>query len=300
MCQYSCTDGLANDWHLVHLGSRAVGGAALVMVEASAVTPEGRISPQDMGIWSDAHTRGTGTDCRFHQDQWRGTGDSIGARRAQGLDRGTVAGGAALSPEQGGWPVLAPSALAFSDASPHPAALDRVQIEQLVADFVAAAQRSLEAGFEVIELHFAHGYLLHEFLSPLSNSRTDDYGGSLENRARFPLEVARAVRAVWPQTLPVFVRLSTTDWAEGGWDLAQSIQLCALAQGHRHRPDRLLQRRTGTTRAHPGGAGVPDPKCHSDPQRSRDAGRCSRADNLTGASRADRRNRSGRRGAAGA
>ena len=225
MCQYSCTDGLANDWHLVHLGSRAVGGAALVMVEASAVTPAGRISPQDMGIWSDAHTAALAPIADFIKTN--GAVPAIQLAHA-GRKASTPApwlGSAALSPEQGGWPVLAPSALAFSDASPHPAALDRAQIEQLVADFVAAAQRSLEAGFEVIELHFAHGYLLHEFLSPLSNSRTDDYGGSLENRARFPLEVARAVRAAWPQTLPVFVRLSTTDWAEGGWDLAQSIQL---------------------------------------------------------------------------
>ena len=225
MCQYSATDGLANNWHLVHLGSRAVGGAGLVMVEATAVTPEGRISPGDMGLWSEQHTRALAPIAQFIKEH--GAVPAIQLAHAGRKASADVPwrGGSALTADTGAWPVVAPSAVAFSPASPMPVELSPAQLDVICAQFVEAAQRSLEAGFEVVELHFAHGYLLHEFLSPLSNQRNDEYGGSLENRARFPLKVARAVRAAWPQHLPLFVRISATDWVEGGWDLAQSVQL---------------------------------------------------------------------------
>jgi 2,4-dienoyl-CoA reductase-like NADH-dependent reductase (Old Yellow Enzyme family) len=224
MCQYSATDGLANPWHLVHLGSRAVGGAGLVMVEATAVTPEGRISPGDMGLWSDAHTEALKPVVQFIKAQ----GAIPGIQLAHAGRKASVdvpwRGGKPLDATSGSWQTVAPSALAFAPGSPVPHSLDRGECDQIQQAFVAATKRALAAGFEVVELHMAHGYLLHEFLSPLSNQRADDYGGSLENRARFPRRVAEAVRACWPDTLPVFVRISATDWVEGGWDLAQSIQ----------------------------------------------------------------------------
>lgn len=225
MCQYSATDGLANNWHLVHLGSRAVGGAGLVMVEATAITPEGRISPGDMGLWSEQHTRALAPIAQFIKEHGAVPAIQLAHAGRKASTEAPWRGGSALAIDAGGWPVVAPSAIAFSPASPTPVELSRAQLDVICAQFVDAARRSLEAGFEVVELHFAHGYLLHEFLSPLSNQRNDEYGGSLENRARFPLQVARAVRAVWPQHLPLFVRISATDWAEGGWDLAQSIEL---------------------------------------------------------------------------
>jgi len=225
MCQYSATDGLANNWHLVHLGSRAVGGAALVMVEATAVTPEGRISPGDMGLWSEQHTQALAPIAQFIKEHGAVPAIQLAHAGRKASADAPWRGGGALTADTGAWPTIAPSALAFSPAFPTPAALSPAQLDILCTQFVDAARRSLEAGFEVVELHFAHGYLLHEFLSPLSNQRQDEYGGSLENRARFPLQVARAVRAVWPPHLPLFVRISATDWVEGGWDLAQSIQL---------------------------------------------------------------------------
>ena len=225
MCQYSATDGLANNWHLVHLGSRAIGGAALVMVEATAVTPEGRISPGDMGLWSEQHTRALAPIAQFIKEHGAVPAIQLAHAGRKASAEAPWLGGGALTPETGGWPVVAPSAIAFSPASPMPVELSPAQLDVICAQFVEATRRSLEAGFEVVELHFAHGYLLHEFLSPLSNQRHDEYGGSLENRARFPLQVARAVRAVWPQHLPLFVRISATDWVEGGWDLTQSVQL---------------------------------------------------------------------------
>ena len=225
MCQYSATDGLANPWHLVHLGSRAVGGAALVMVEATAVTPEGRISPGDMGLWSDAHAEALKPIAQFIKAQGAIPGIQLAhAGRKASVDA-PWRGGKPLTAASGSWRTLAPSALAFAPGSPVPHALDFEEIDQILEAFVTATKRALAAGFDVVELHMAHGYLLHEFLSPLSNQRDDDYGGNLENRARFPRRVAEAVRAHWPEHLPVFVRISATDWVEGGWDLPQSIQL---------------------------------------------------------------------------
>ncbi len=227
MCQYSCRDGLADEWHLVHLGSRAVGGAGYVCVEATAVTPEGRISPLDMGLWSDAHTRALAPIAAFLRRMGAVAGIQLAhaGRKASCLP--PWQGGARIvSPADGGWDVLAPSAVPFSDGEPLPVALDLAGIETVKGAFVAAARRAVEAGFDVIELHAAHGYLLHQFLSPLSNRRDDAYGGSLENRMRLPLEIAAAIRDALPETMPLFVRISATDWVEGGWDLEQSVVLC--------------------------------------------------------------------------
>lgn len=226
MCQYSAEDGIANSWHLVHLGSRAVGGAGLVMVEATAVVPDGRISPHDMGIWSDRHADALAPISRFIREQ--GAVPAIQLAHA-GRKASTAApwfSRGALGPENGGWQVVAPSAVPFSPGSAQPRELTATELDDIVAAFAAAAKRALAAGFEVAEIHMAHGYLLHEFLSPLSNRRNDNYGGSLENRARLPLRVARAVREAWPQNLPLFVRISVSDWVESGWDLEQSLQLC--------------------------------------------------------------------------
>ena len=228
MCQYCSENGLPGDWHLVHLGSRAVGGAALVMVEASAVSPEGRISPKDSGIWSDEHAKAFERITTFIKEQGAVPAIQLAhAGRKASVDV-PWRGDKPLDQEDGGWQPVAPSAIPFDPASPVPSALEPHQIERLVSRFVDAAKRSLSAGFEVLELHMAHGYLLHEFLSPISNHRRDPFGGSLENRARFPLKVARAVRSVWPEHLPVFVRISCTDWVEGGWDLNQSIKFCRM------------------------------------------------------------------------
>lgn len=225
MCQYSSEDGMPTDWHFVHLGSRAVGGAALVMVEATAVSPEGRISPDDSGIWSDAHGRAFERITKFVKEQ--GAVPSIQLAHA-GRKASTDApwlGGKPLSTAHRGWQPVAPSPIAFDEGSPVPREMTRDDIEQVVGDFERATHRSLEAGFEVAEVHSAHGYLLHEFLSPLSNVRTDEYGGSLENRMRLTIRVSEAVRRIWPAKWPVFVRISATDWADGGWDLPQSVEL---------------------------------------------------------------------------
>ena len=226
MCQYSSQEGLPTDWHLVHLGSRAVGGAALVMAEATAVSPEGRISPSDNGMWSDAHADAFQPITRFIKRQ-----NSIAAIQLAHAGRKAATdlpwqGGRPLGAPAGGWQPTAPSPVAFDTDYTVPCEMSSQDIRNVVDHFAAAARRSLNAGFQVVELHMAHGYLLHEFLSPLSNQRTDRYGGALENRLRLPLAVAEAVRAVWPKDLPLFVRISCTDWVEGGWDLAQSIELC--------------------------------------------------------------------------
>jgi 2,4-dienoyl-CoA reductase-like NADH-dependent reductase (Old Yellow Enzyme family) len=227
MCQYSSEDGFANDWHLVHLGSRAVGGAGLVFTEAAAVEARGRISPQDLGIWRDAHVEMLKRITTFIQAQ----GGVAGIQLAHAGRKASTAlpwkGGAPLDAASGGWsPVLGPSAVAFDAGYQTPQEMSAAQIQEVTAAFAGAAQRALNAGFQVIEIHAAHGYLLHEFLSPLSNQRGDAYGGSLENRCRFLREVIAAVRKSWPERLPVFVRLSATDWApSGGWDLEQSVQL---------------------------------------------------------------------------
>ena len=225
MCQYSSDDGMPDDWHLVHLGSRAVGGAAMVMVEATAVSPEGRISPGDCGMWTDEQAEAFKPITHFIDGQDCVPGIQLAHAGRKASTDAPWRGGQALSEAQGGWLPIAPSPLAFNEASPIPHEMTPTDIDELIGQFVTAARRSLEAGFQVVELHMAHGYLLHEFLSPLSNHRTDQYGGGLTNRMRLPLQVAAAVRETWPDHLPLFVRLSCTDWVEGGWDLAQSIEL---------------------------------------------------------------------------
>jgi 2,4-dienoyl-CoA reductase-like NADH-dependent reductase (Old Yellow Enzyme family) len=225
MCQYCAEDGMAGDWHLVHLGSRAAGGAGLVMVEATAVTAQGRISPGDMGIWSDAHVEPLARIARFVDSQ--GAVPAIQLAHAGRKASCDVPwnGGARLTKEHGGWDVIAPSPEPFHEGDPPSLALSVPQIDRLVDEFADAARRALEAGFRILEIHSAHGYLLHEFLSPLSNHRADEYGGSLENRMRLPLRVAETLRALMPADMPLFVRISATDWVDGGWDVAQSVAL---------------------------------------------------------------------------
>src|SRR5579862_5887183 len=225
MCQYSCDDGFATDWHLVHLGCRAVGGAALVMTEATAVEARGRISPADLGIWKDEHIAALARVTDFI----RAEGSIAGIQLAHAGRKASTArpweGMALVPPDKGGWQPVAPSPVPFHDHDPAPAELSRADIGAIVDAFAAAAVRSLEAGFQVVEIHAAHGYLIHEFLSPLANQRTDEYGGSFENRIRFCLEIARSVRAAWPQHLPLFLRISATDWVEGGWTPEDSVEL---------------------------------------------------------------------------
>ena len=225
MCQYSSQDGLPGNWHLVHLGSRAVGGAGLVMVEATAVSPEGRISPDDSGIWSDAHAEAFAPIVRFIREQGAVAGIQLAHAGRKGSCSLPWLGGGPLGMEACGWQPLAPSALPFDAGHNMPHALTLAEMDEIAAQFCSAARRALTAGFQTIELHMAHGYLLHEFLSPLVNRRDDNYGGTLENRLRFPLRVARAVREAWPAELPLFVRISATDWVEGGWDIDQSLAL---------------------------------------------------------------------------
>jgi 2,4-dienoyl-CoA reductase-like NADH-dependent reductase (Old Yellow Enzyme family) len=225
MCQYSARDGFAHDWHLVHLGSRAVGGAALVVVEATAVVAEGRISPGDLGLWKDDHIVPLARIAQFVHSQGAVAGIQLAHAGRKGSCDPAWKGGARLKTEQGGWPVVGPSPVPFDDAHPAPLPLDEAGIEQVVAAFEASARRALKAGFKVIEIHGAHGYLLHEFLSPLSNHRNDQYGGSLENRMRLLLRVAERLRGLMPEELPLFVRISATDWAEGGWDIEQAVEL---------------------------------------------------------------------------
>ncbi|HEY0777657.1 MAG TPA: NADH:flavin oxidoreductase/NADH oxidase [Gemmatirosa sp.] len=228
MCQYSSTDGFANDWHFVHLGSRAVGGAGLVLLEASAVTAEGRISAEDLGIWDDAHVDGLARCVRFMDAQGAVSGVQLGHAGRKASVTPPWHGGRVVRPEQGGWLPVAPSAVSFRDGDPVPHALTGDEIRAVVDAFAAATRRSLAAGFRVIELHAAHGYLMHQFLSPLSNRRTDEYGGSFENRVRFTLDVVDAVRHAWPEELPLWVRVSATDWAPGGWDADQTVELARL------------------------------------------------------------------------
>jgi 2,4-dienoyl-CoA reductase-like NADH-dependent reductase (Old Yellow Enzyme family) len=224
MCQYSSDDGLPNDWHLVHLGSRAVGGAAMVCVEATAVSAEGRISPADSGIWSDRHAGAFKPITKFIREQGSVPAIQLAHAGRKASTDLPWSGGKPVDPSRGGWQTIAPSPIAFSPGYPTPHAMAPAEIETLVEQFAGAAQRAFHAGFEVVELHMAHGYLMHEFLSPLSNLRRDEYGGSPANRMRLPLRVARAVRIIWPNNWPVFARISATDWKEGGWDLNQSIE----------------------------------------------------------------------------
>jgi 2,4-dienoyl-CoA reductase-like NADH-dependent reductase (Old Yellow Enzyme family) len=226
MCMYSSEDGFANDFHLVHLGSRAIGGMALVMVEATAVTAEGRISPWDMGIWKDEHIEPLARIARFVEAHGAVPGIQLAhAGRKASCDR-PWNGGSSLTPAEGGWPVLGPSPLPFDVDDPVPVPMSATDIELCINAWEAATRRALAAGFKVIELHSAHGYLMHEFLSPISNNRTDEYGGSPENRMRLLLETASRLRNIIPQELPLFVRISATDWVDGGWDIEQSIILC--------------------------------------------------------------------------
>ncbi len=226
MCMYSSEDGMPTDWHLVHLGSRAVGGAGLLMMEATAVVAEGRISPADAGIWSDAHRDAYKRITRFITEQGAVAGIQLAHAGRKASTTEPWNGGEMVSEKEGGWQTVAPSAIPFADAYPMPRELTQEEIKQAVESFGAAAQRAVDAGFEVIEIHAAHGYLLHEFLSPLSNKRSDKYGGSLPNRMRFLLETVEKVRATVPENLPVFVRISATEWVEGGFDQEQAITLC--------------------------------------------------------------------------
>src|ERR1700691_1428202 len=225
MCQYSSEDGFANDWHLVHLGGRAVGGASLVFTEATAVTAEGRISPEDLGIWKDAHIEFLARIVHFLKSQGTVPGMQIAHAGRKGSTQRPWDGSSKVPLENGGWIPVAPSAVAFSDTYPMPRALLKEEIHAIVDAFGQAARRALDAGFQLLEIHAAHGYLAHEFFSPLSNLRTDEYGGSFENRTRFGREVVSAVRKVWPENLPLFIRISAQDWKEGGWTLDESVEL---------------------------------------------------------------------------
>jgi 2,4-dienoyl-CoA reductase-like NADH-dependent reductase (Old Yellow Enzyme family) len=226
MCQYSSDDGAANDWHLVHLGARAVGGAGLVFAEATAVAPEGRITPGCAGLWADKHIEPLARINRFVKAQGAVPGIQLAHAGRKASAARPWEGDAHLSDEGGGWPTLGPSAIAFGGDLPKvPRAMTEADIARVQQDFVAATQRALVAGYEWLELHSAHGYLSHEFLSPLSNQRSDHYGGSFDNRIRFLLETTRAVRAVWPERLVLGVRLSCSDWVPGGWDIEQSVEL---------------------------------------------------------------------------
>lgn len=225
MCEYSSIDGFANDWHVVHLGSRAVGGAGLVLTEAIAVTAGGRISPQDLGIWNEAHVEQLARIAAFCNRHGAAWGTQLAHAGRKGSTRTPWMGHGAAPPAEGGWTPVAPGTDAFDPTYPVPLALDEAGIAGIVRAFADAAQRTLDAGGSVIELHAAHGYLIHQFLSPLVNRRTDRWGGAFENRIRLALEVARSVRRVWPERLPLFVRLSATDYVAGGWDLEQSVEL---------------------------------------------------------------------------
>jgi 2,4-dienoyl-CoA reductase-like NADH-dependent reductase (Old Yellow Enzyme family) len=231
MCQYSSDDGLPNDWHLVHLGSRAVGGAGLVMVEASGVSPEGRITAWDSGIWSQKHADAFRPIAKFIE----GNGAIAGIQLAHAGRKASTdvpwRGGRVIREGPQSWQAVAPSPIAFREGEPVPHELTRAEIDEIANQFVRSTQLAIDAGFHVLELHMAHGYLLHEFLSPLTNTRTDEYGGSFEKRMRFPLDVAARVRMTWPDNLPLFVRISASDWVDGGWDLSQSIEFAKRLRG---------------------------------------------------------------------
>ena len=229
MCQYSSIDGFSNDWHLVHLGSRAVGGAGLIITEAAAVSPEGRITPKDLGIWKDEHIAGLKRINDFIHQQNAISGIQLAHAGRKSSHTESWHGSRLILPtENEGWERVAPSDISYEEGTLAPLALDLEGIEKVIDDFRKATQRSVDAGFKVLEIHAAHGYLIHQFLSPLSNKRTDNYGGTFENRIRILIEIIEVVNEVWPQNLPLFVRISATDWADGGWDLEQSIQLSKL------------------------------------------------------------------------
>lgn len=228
MCEYSSEDGFANDWHMVHLGSRAVGGAGLVITEATAVSPEGRISPQDLGIWKDEHIAELKKITSFIKSQGSVAGIQLAHAGRKASHRRPWEGGDCIRIGDGGWQTIAPSAIAFQEGETVPAEMTKEDIKVLTEQFRIAAKRSLDAGFELIEIHGAHGYLINEFLSPLGNKRTDEYGGSFENRIRLLLEIIVAIREVWPETLPLFLRISASDWVEGGWTVHDSEKLAEI------------------------------------------------------------------------
>jgi 2,4-dienoyl-CoA reductase-like NADH-dependent reductase (Old Yellow Enzyme family) len=228
MCQYSAIDGFANDWHLVHLGSRASGGTGLIIQEATAVSPEGRISPGDLGIWADEHIEKLKAITSFIKSQKAIPGIQLAHAGRKASSETPFGGGHQLPIADSGWQTVAPSPLTFSENQIAPVALDKNGIQKVISDFKNATARALIAGYQVLEIHAAHGYLLHQFLSPLSNKRTDEYGGSFENRIRLVIEVLEAVQTEWPADLPLFVRISATDWAEGGWNLNESVKLSTI------------------------------------------------------------------------
>lgn len=228
MCQYSSEDGFINDWHLVHLGSRAIGGAALVFTEATAVSPEGRITPDDLGIWKDEHIEGLKRIATFIEAHGSVPGIQLAHAGRKASHSSPWKGNALIPVSEGGWQTVAPSAIPFSDTYAVPAEMTTTQIKQLIHDFQAAAVRALEAGFKVVEIHAAHGYLINEFLTPLNNQRTDNYGGSFENRCRLLLQIIAAVQEVWPADLPLFVRISASDWVDGGWTIEDSVALARI------------------------------------------------------------------------
>lgn len=228
MCQYSSTDGFSAPWHLVHYGSRAVGGVGMIMLEASAVVPEGRITPHDLGIWKDEHIFGLKQITDFIHEQGSIAGIQIAHAGRKASHDAPKNGGKQLSSSQGGWDTVAPSSIAFDPTEKLPKEMTLSDIKRVIDQFRNAAKRSCDAGFKVLEIHAAHGYLVHEFLSPLSNTRKDEYGGSFENRSRLLIEIVDTVIEVWPSDLPLFVRISATDWAENGWDIEESIQLSKL------------------------------------------------------------------------
>jgi 2,4-dienoyl-CoA reductase-like NADH-dependent reductase (Old Yellow Enzyme family) len=228
MCQYSSTDGFTSHWHIVHLGCRAAGGTGLIIAEATAVSPEGRITPGDLGLWSDDHIPGLSNIAAFIHQQGATAGIQLAhAGRKASCDI-PWKGGAQLDQKNGGWQTVAPGNIPFSPGDKIPESLNNVGLEKVISDFKTAASRALAAGFKIVEIHSAHGYLLHEFLSPLSNNRTDEYGGSFENRVRLLLQVAGAVKSVWPAENPLFVRISSTDWTEGGWTIEESVKLAGI------------------------------------------------------------------------
>jgi 2,4-dienoyl-CoA reductase-like NADH-dependent reductase (Old Yellow Enzyme family) len=232
MCEYSSVDGFAADWHLVHLGARAQGGAGIVILEASAVTPEGRISDADLGIWKDEHIPNLQRIATFIHSQGARAGIQLAHAGRKASMSAPFTGEHLLQPSEGGWQPIAPSALAFSPTYAVPAALDQAGIDAVIEAFRQATHRAFTAGFDLVEIHAAHGYLIHQFLSPLANQRTDAYGGSFENRTRLALQVVDAVRAAWPDHLPLSVRISATDWADGGWNIDESVQLAKLFRTH--------------------------------------------------------------------
>lgn len=228
MCQYSAVDGFANDWHLVHYGSRAVGGAALIIQEATAVSPEGRISPGDLGLYKEEHIEKLRQITSFIHQHGAVAGIQLAhAGRKAGCAK-SWDGGKQLKDNEGGWTTVAPSAIAFNPEDDTPQALDADGIKKIITDFKVAAQRAVKAGYKLVEIHAAHGYLIHQFLSPLSNQRTDNYGGSFENRIRLLLEIVKAVQTEWPQNLPLFVRISATDWVDGGWNIDEAVKLSSI------------------------------------------------------------------------